>query len=199
MNLFFLDRDLDRCAEYHIDKHVTKMVLEAAQLLTTTVWIDKLFGYVPEKLSSEQLKELNHAKSKEPSIEERTFTRYLPTHVSHPSAVWVRSSIEHYYWTVNYANALTEEAVYRGFKRHASCTEVNRLPDLKHLPDVGWTDPTLAMPEHLKGPDHIQAYRMFYMLDKWPFASWKVRGKPHWWDDELVEAQKEKGGRVSGR
>jgi hypothetical protein len=199
MNLFFLDRDLDRCAEYHIDKHVTKMVLEAAQLLTTTVWVDKYVGYVPRKLTSEELGVINEVKRQQPSIENRTFTRYLPTHPNHPSAIWVRSSLEHFYWTINYANALTDEGVYRGFKRHASCEEVNKLPEPTRLVDAGWADPTLAMPEHLKGPDHIQAYRMFYMLDKYPFASWKVRGKPYWWDDNIVEAQRNRGERISGR
>lgn len=196
MNLFYLDKDLDKCAEYHIDKHVTKMVLEAAQLLTTTVWVDKYLGYIPRKLTSEELGAINDVKRQQPSIEDRKFTRYLPTHANHPSAIWVRTSLDHYCWTVNYANALTEEAVYRGFKRHASCTEVNKLPDLQNLPDVGWTPPTLAMPDQLKSDDHIASYRMFYMLDKAPFASWKVRGKPHWWDDEIVAKQE---GRISGR
>ena len=35
MNLFYLDEDLDKCAEYHVDNHVNKMILEAAQLLCT--------------------------------------------------------------------------------------------------------------------------------------------------------------------
>ena len=35
MNLFYLDEDLDKCAEYHVDKHVNKMILEAAQILCT--------------------------------------------------------------------------------------------------------------------------------------------------------------------
>jgi len=199
MNLFFLDRDLDRCAEYHIDPHVGKMQLEAAQLLTTTVWIDKHLGFIPRKLTSEELGVINEVKRAEPSIEQRVFTRYLPTHINHPSAIWVRSSLEHFYWTINYVNALNAETIYRGNKSHASCAEANKLPEPTRLPDMGWTDPTLAMPDHLKGPDHIEAYRMFYMLDKWPFASWKVRGKPYWWNDELVEAQKAKGGRISGR
>ena len=53
MNLFILDNDLDKCAEYHIDKHVGKMQLEAAQLLSTALWIDEILGFVPRKLESE--------------------------------------------------------------------------------------------------------------------------------------------------
>ena len=196
MNLFYLDHDLDKCAEYHIDRHVGKMILEAAQLLTTTIWIDKLLGYVPRKLNKEELDVINDAKRMEPNIDDRTFTRYLPTHVSHPSAIWVRSSLEHYYWTVNYANALNDEGIYRGYKSHASCAEVNRMPEPTRLPDMGWCTPTLAMPDQLKSNDAVASYRKFYMLDKGPFASWKRRGKPDWWDDDAVAKQ---AGRISGR
>jgi hypothetical protein len=199
VNLFFLDRDLDLCAEYHIDKHLIKMILETAQLLTTAIWVDKYIGHAPRKLTSEELGVLKDVKRNTPSIDSRVFTRYLSTHENHPSAVWVRSSLENFSWTVCYANALNSEGIYRGYKDHASCAEVNRLPEPTKLPDLGFTPFALAMPEHLKSEDPVASYRMFYMLDKWPFASWKVRGKPHWWDDELVEAQKEKGGRVSGR
>ena len=31
MNLFYLDENLDKCAEYHVDKHIVKMPLEVAQ------------------------------------------------------------------------------------------------------------------------------------------------------------------------
>lgn len=196
MNLFYLDDDLDKCAEYHIDKHVLKMILEAAQLITTTIWVDKYLGFIPRKLDSEELKVINDVKRLEPAIDDRIFTRYLPTHVNHPSAIWVRSSLEHYYWTVNYANALNDEGMYRGYKSHASCAEVNRMPEPTRLPDAGWTTPTLAMPDQLKSNDAVASYRKFYMLDKGPFATWKLRGKPDWWDDEIVAAQ---AGRISGR
>jgi hypothetical protein len=196
MNLFYLDDDLDKCAEYHIDKHVGKMQLEAAQLLTTTIWVDKYLGFIPRKLDSEELKVINDVKRLEPAIDDRVFTRYLPTHINHPSAIWVRSNLEHFYWTVNYVNALNSETMWRGNKSHASCSEVNRLPDPTKLPSLEWTPPTLAMPDVLKSNDHIASYRKFYMLDKGPFATWKLRGKPDWWDDEIVAAQ---AGRISGR
>ena len=35
MNIFYLDKDPKRCAEMHCDKHVVKMSLEYAQLLST--------------------------------------------------------------------------------------------------------------------------------------------------------------------
>lgn len=35
INIFVLDRDPKRCAKYHHDKHVLKMILESAQMLCT--------------------------------------------------------------------------------------------------------------------------------------------------------------------
>ena len=35
MNIFYLDEDVQKCAEYHVDRHVVKMILEYAQLLST--------------------------------------------------------------------------------------------------------------------------------------------------------------------
>ena len=50
MNIFYLDEDLDKCAEAHIDKHVTKMQLELGQMLSTNLWIDEVLGFVPRKV-----------------------------------------------------------------------------------------------------------------------------------------------------
>jgi hypothetical protein len=39
MNIFYLDKDPETCAQYHCDKHVVKMILETAQLLCATQWL----------------------------------------------------------------------------------------------------------------------------------------------------------------
>jgi len=44
MNIFILDEDIDKCAEYHVDKHVVKMILESAQLLCTAHCFVKYIG-----------------------------------------------------------------------------------------------------------------------------------------------------------
>ena len=38
MNIFVLDKDPKQAAQWHVDKHVVKMPLEAAQLLSTAHW-----------------------------------------------------------------------------------------------------------------------------------------------------------------
>lgn len=35
MNIFYLSTNTDECARYHCDKHVVKMILETAQMLST--------------------------------------------------------------------------------------------------------------------------------------------------------------------
>ena len=35
MNIFYLDKDPKKAAEYSCDKHVVKMILESAQMLCT--------------------------------------------------------------------------------------------------------------------------------------------------------------------
>jgi hypothetical protein len=181
VNLFYLDKDLDRCAEYHIDKHVGKMQLEAAQLITTTLWVDKYLGFIPRKLTSEELGVINDAKRNEPSIDDRVFTRYLPTHVNHPCAIWARSSLEHHWWIICYINALNSENIWRGNKSHASCVETNRMPEPNNLPNTGWHTPALAIPDQYKCEDPVKSYRSYYINDKADIASWKLRGSPHWW------------------
>jgi hypothetical protein len=182
MNLFILDYDIDRCAEYHIDKHVGKMQLEATQLLATTQWVDKLLGYIPRKLTSDEIRVIKDACGKEPPIEERQFLRYLATHHNHPCAIWVRSSFDNYTYTHCYINALNEESIWRGNKPHASCAEANKMPLPKYIPSLGITPFALAMPEELKNKDAVKAYRNYYYRDKKEIATWKKRGKPFWWD-----------------
>lgn len=186
MNLFYLDHDLDRSAEYHIDKHVGKMQLEAAQLLTTAIWVDRYLGYVPRALNGEELAIIKKAAGAEPAIEERTFTRYLPTHHNHPSNIWVRSSLEHFWWTVCYVNALNSESMYRGNKPHASCDVVNALPDLQCMKNTGFKPPTQAMPDKYKQNNTVEAYRNYYFGDKYDIASWKIRGEPIWWTERQL-------------
>ena len=57
--------------------------------------------------------------------------------------------------------------------------------------DRGFTTFGLAMPDELKDYDNpIESYRMYYMLDKATFASWKHRDKPDWWDEDVADYKK---------
>lgn len=189
MNLFYLDEDLDKCAEYHVDKHVTKMQLEAAQMLCTNLWIDLLLGYVPRAVTKEENKILSN-KRKEQSLlpmEERLIP-YLPTMQNHPCTIWMRTSLDNFEWSHGYANALASEQQYRYGTTHKSIEVINALPDPKNIPSIGFTKFGLAMPNSLKNyDDPVGSYRMYYMLDKGTFASWKHRSKPYWWNENIAD------------
>lgn len=193
MNIFILDHDLDKSAEYHVDKHVVKMPLEAAQLLTTALYIDSLFGYISRALVKEERDELNEFKKSLAGMSptDRPFGPYLPTAFNHPCSIWVRTSFDNYAYTFNYAHAVGQEYTYRYGKQHASTVAIQALPAPNQLKNDGLTSYALALssnfPPELKDvTDPVKTYRYFYMLDKAPFATWKYRNKPYWWDENIA-------------
>src|SRR6056300_109263 len=187
MNIFILhDTNLDKCAEWHIDAHIIKMPLEAAQMLCTVHWIDKFVGYVPRKLTSDEWGTISQRKSDAP----RHYP-YLPTMYNHPCTIWARTSQQNYEWLFCYALALNDEYGYRyGGKSHKSVAEVIlKLPDIS-LPNIGLTPFAQAMPDELKSEDAVKSYQMFYMKDKAAIkkgCTWKHREKPEWWDEEIAD------------
>jgi hypothetical protein len=202
MNIFILDNDLKKSVEYHVDKHVVKMPLEAAQMMSTTLWVDKLLGYIPRALTKEENAVLNKAKKEIAPLPlaERPLSPYLPTMYNHPCTIWVRSSYENYAYTFNYAAELCDEYTYRYGKVRELEHIVKNFNIPQNLPNVGLTQFALALSQHfppeLRNPkDPVQTYRYFYMLDKATFAQWKFRDRPEWWDDSFASYDR----RISGR
>jgi len=176
MNIFILDKDIDKCAQAHVDKHVVKMILESAQMLCTTHWINKYLGDIPRKLESDEWNTVKKQKQNEP----RDFP-YLPTMHNHPCSIWVRESLDNYEWLYCLAHALNEEYGYRYGKQHKSMRDVILLlPDIS-IPRRGLTPFVQAMPDALKEENAVQAYRSYYKTEKARLASWTKRKEPEWW------------------
>jgi hypothetical protein len=151
MNIFYLDKNTTKCAQYHNDKHVVKMILETAQLLCGAHWATG--GEAPYKLS----------------------------HKNHPSAIWTRSDIHNYLWLCDLGVDLCGEYHHRYGKMHKSYDIILWcLGNRPKIPSVGFTDPPLAMPDEYKESCHIQSYRNYYMGDKRDFCNWKYRDVPSW-------------------
>jgi hypothetical protein len=192
MNLFHLDENIDKNAEYHVDSHIVKMPTEATQMLTTAIWVDKFLGFIPRKLTKEELGIINEIKAQEAAIhiDKRNITRFLPTHPNHPCSIWVRSSNDNFDWTYNYVDALNSEYRYR-YRRdvdHKSFEAARNLPLPQQLKSLGITERPICMPEEYIQPgDSVASYRMYYMIEKADFAVWKRREKPPWWNDKFVE------------
>lgn len=159
MNIFFLSRDPEECAHFHNNKHVVKMILETAQLLSTAHHV------LDEKQTVQPI--------------------YKPTHKNHPSAIWTRQSRDHYIWLWKLLHSLCLEYTYRYKKEHkvARCGLLHLLQNPpSNIPNVGWlSDPTPAMPDEYKDTQSvIQSYRNYYKGAKSSFAFWKNRNTPSW-------------------
>jgi hypothetical protein len=173
MNIFFLDRDPKIAAQYHCDKHVVKMIVETAQLMSSAHRVldgEKVVGLSPSGRKATFWKH--------PTRDE---TLYKATHINHPSAVWVRSSVPNYIWTTQLFKHLLDEYKTRYNKNHACTRLLDVLSELPHnLPANVFFDPPLAMPEHCKLPNVIDSYRNYYKIEKRYFAKWKNGNIPEW-------------------
>jgi hypothetical protein len=179
MNIFYLDRDVIKCAEMHNDKHCVKMILEYAQLLSTAHRV--LDGTLSIGLSETGRKQSRYVLS-----DGRESLLYIATHLNHPSAVWVRQSAENYLWLANMLIALCEEYTYRYGKVHKTERDGLAYVLLKNIPhnirNSGFTQPTPAMPDEVKiVGDSLASYRNYYIKNKAHLASWKKRNIPEWY------------------
>jgi hypothetical protein len=154
MNIFYLDRDPVKAAEYHVDKHCVKMILESAQLLSTAHHV--LDGDNPNL--------------------------YKKTHVNHPSAIWARQSKKNYLWLLSLLEAQIDEYRYRFGKEHKTIEKLQYLKNPPaNIPDGLFTEPTPAMPENYIVPgDAVTSYRVYYENDKNHLFKWTNRSKPDW-------------------
>jgi hypothetical protein len=185
MNIFYLDHDVTKCAEMHVDKHVCKMVIEYAQLLSTAHRVLDGEMYIGKTINNRNIKRWR-------LLDERENRLMKPTMMNHPSAIWLRQSDSNYRWLYNMWCELQKEFTYRYGKIHATA---RLIPDLKKVPDncpVGpFTGPTPAMPDACKVPGNsLQSYHNYYVMSKSHLWSWKgkinSRTQPQWFI-EMVE------------
>jgi hypothetical protein len=164
MNIFVLDKDPVKAAQAHCDKHVVKMILETAQLLSTA---DHVAG---------RSTEFTHT--------------YKPTHKNHPCAVWVREEMRNYQWLCELGLALCAEYSYRYAKhrdslqpQHACEDMIQQRTDWVYYTYGGLANPAswaLAMPDQYKGADPVAAYRAYYIGEKARMLTYKRRSRPTW-------------------
>ena len=177
MNIFYLDTNPALCAEYHCDKHVLKMIIEYAQLLSTAHRI--LDGEEVQMLSNSGKQMVTQYKLNN----DREEHLYKCAHINHPSNIWVRSAADHYIYTMELWNSLNREYTNRYNKVHMTfkklCQYLNQLPNNIDY-NVGFQEPPQCMPDECKNEnDTIEAYRNFYKAHKREFATWK-NGTPTW-------------------
>lgn len=179
MNIFYLDKDPRQCAEWMVDSHVVKMILETAQLLSTA---HRVIDGLEIQL---ELEKDGKVRKKKVWVldDDRNDIFYNATHINHPSGIWVRQSVENYNWLVDHLFALGDEYNYRYGKRHATFERLGyEIQSPPHgLRDWDWTQPPSAMAdEYIISEDPIVNYRNYYKYGKTKLHKWKKREAPAW-------------------
>ena len=158
MNLFYLDHDPVEAARLQCDRHVVKMILETAQMLSTA------------HLELDGIK-----------------VAYKSTHKNHPSTVWVRSSTEAYEWAFMHMMALGAEYTRRYGKMHKTIREHAEMLSLVPInmdPNAVFTEPPQCMYDECKRDDTVLAYLTYYNAKA---DEWAAKGSPMKWYGSTAE------------
>jgi hypothetical protein len=151
MNIFYLHDDPRIAARAMTNKHVVKMILESAQLLSTA----------------------HHVLDKDALIMNKD-NIYKPTHKNHPSAIWVRESISNYLWLRDHLLALLDEYAIRYNKKPHDHKTYNVFSNLFYPPlniplnNFKKTPMRVAITNlsHVVKDDAITSYRNYYINEK---------------------------------
>ena len=174
MNIFYLSEDPVQCAKWHCDKHVTKMIIEYAQLLSTAHRV--LDGEHVKVISNSGKRIVSNWKLDGGS--DNVF--YKVAHVSHPSNIWVRQSGHHYIYLWRLWHNLCLEYTERYDKTHMTWKKLRSYMSIlpQNIPDNGFKEPPQCMPDECKEISAVKAYRKFYKAHKREFATWKTQVPP---------------------
>lgn len=184
MNIFYLDENPVTAAEWMVDRHVVKMILESAQLLSTAHRV--LDGTeIPLEVKIEQEDGTIKTRKKKWWLlhDSREQIIYSATHINHPSAIWCRSSIENYNWLVDHFFALMQEYTHRYEKTHKCYGELSATlaSPPKNLEQFDMTTMPSAMADEYKISDNpITNYRNYYKAGKTHLHKWTNREPPSW-------------------
>lgn len=179
MNLFILNENPVIAAQEQCDKHINKMVIESAQMLSTTHRM--LDGTMYYELSK------NNRRVKRYKLSDlRESQLYKAVHFNHPCTIWTRESLYNYLWHYKHFVALCDEFTHRYGKVHMTDTKLRKVlmaPPF-HIPNIERTPFKLAMksnPECMFPEDPIKSYRMYYKTKQSRFKmAWTNRNVPEW-------------------
>jgi len=195
MNIFVLHDSPLTSAHHMCDKHIVKMPVETAQMLSTIHRMLDGTEYVDYSKTGRRIKRWTH-----PYDEDMPDGKFLyhATMMNHPCTIWARETLGNYMWLVSHGLELCREYTRRYDRRHASQSiiEFCKASWPKNIDRDTYHKETpfaQAMPDEYKVEgDAVSAYRNYYMGEKARFARWK-KGigrcdyrKPHdylpeWW------------------
>ena len=165
MNIFVLSDNPAEAAMAHNDKHVRKMILETAQLLSTA-WHCASPGLIEWSPEGRPLL------MNEPI--------YKTSHANHPCAIWARTSQGNYSWLWRLGTYLLDEYEFRWQRIHACAPVITALSLVPDIRQREMTDFVFAGQPELKVLGAVEAYRELYRTVKRPIAVWTRRKPPEW-------------------
>ena len=163
MNIFYLARDPRTASYFHVDKHITKMPIEATQMLCTVA------------------RERCHMD-----------IGYKSAFINHVCTTWVGDCWENFQWTMMYASALLEEYTHRYGGIHKTSLVLDdiymRTNHLKQiLPRKELTAPPKTVNRAYKHLEPVMAHRAQYFWVKKRLHNWTGRRIPFWIEDPPYE------------
>jgi hypothetical protein len=189
MNVFYLDADPKICAEMHLDKHVVKMIIEYAQLMSTAHRYLDGEEYIDLTANNRRIKRWRMSDGRENQL-------MKASHLNHPSGIWCRETDSNYKWLYSMWVHLLDEYTHRYGKIHA-CARLKEILSFtpKNINVGGFFPPTPAMPDEVKillvSPvsgrkyDSLASYKNYYIHNKAHFAKWTKRDTPTWFKQGL--------------
>ena len=155
-----MDKNIEKNAQFHCDKHVVKMGSELGQMISTAYHV----------LQPNNVPHWCYAKA---------------AYRNHPCSIWVRESSANFLYACKLGLAIYNEYQFR-YNKPNNFIKLKNLLDNSIKHPIKSTLNTLtpfaqAMPSEFRMKNHaITAYRTYYASKKRHLFSWKRREVPYW-------------------
>ncbi|MHB9285471.1 hypothetical protein ACKVMT_00345 [Halobacteriales archaeon Cl-PHB] len=164
VNAFWLDRNLEQAAAWHVDRHVTSAILECSMVLTAAL---DLRDYPDEA------------------------GELYVTHQNHPLTRWAARSLANWDYLYDYVAAVHDEWLDRydhDPEDVHGCWETVLGLDRAAVEALDWPTADRADPPQVTGDwqadDYVDAYRYYYVNEKRHLFEWSGgRTQPPWVDE----------------
>lgn len=187
MNIFTTNDCPIISAQEMCDKHVVKMIVEYAQLMSTAHRVLDGDEYYDKTKAGRRIKRWLHPNK---FLEENL---YKASHINHPSGIWCRSTTGNYKWLYDHFIASCEEYTHRYGKTHLTFTKlanIFRNPP-KNLPTGPRQEFAVAIAANqtcrqvpgFNNLKPVDKYKQYIVKDK-PFAVWSKRRPPVWFKNQ---------------
>jgi hypothetical protein len=183
MNIFYVNSDPEVAARNMVDRHVVKMILETAQLLSTAHRVIDGEEYVGQSQSGRKAKRWRLSGNVDAIM-------YAATHINHPSAVWVRENSANYNWLYDHLLALGREYTHRYGRTHLTIDKLKDIledaPENIEQSNVMTKMPSCMDKQYIISLDPIINYRNYYNYGKTDLLRWSNRTPPQWIDGTVI-------------